>query len=187
MSKQKLIGKTGIYAILINDVIRYIGSSVNLESRKSNHLARLRKGTHHKELQKLFDKYGEESFKFYVLDYCNKSSCYELEKLHMMIHADTIVNENKVRDTKKKVRRGLESKNHKDKFSKLMSGENNPNAKISEKIASEILWMKQNTDMKQIEIVEKYGVTIGIVSRIGRDRWVGVEPIKPDWFEKDVG
>lgn len=180
MSKQKLIGRSGVYAILINDVIRYIGSASNLESRKSNHLSNLRHNKHsNKELQELFNEFGEEKFKFYALDYCNKSSLYEMERQYMRIHADTIVNQQAINDTKKKVRRGKESSNFKHKFSELMSGENNPNASITEQIAAEIIWLKQNTDMTHRAIAEKYGISKNIVSRTGRDRWMHVQPVEP--------
>ncbi|AOY76903.1 GIY-YIG nuclease family protein [Clostridium formicaceticum] len=191
MEKQKLIGVSGVYAIVVKEngekVVRYVGSGSNLESRKSNHWSRLRKGTHIKQLQELYDKLGEDKFDLFILDTCNKSSLLELERLHKKIHEDTIWNINEIRDTKKKVRRGLEAVKHREMCRELFSGSKNPNANIDETMAGEILWYKQNTDMKHREIAELYeGVSVNIVSRIGRDRWLHVTPIKPMEATKGV-
>lgn len=182
--KQKLIGKYGVYAILINGIIRYIGSG-GLESRKSNHLSRLRKGTHNAELVKLFNEFGEESFDFYVLDYCNKSSCFELERLYKKIHEDTIVKGNEIRTTKKKVRRGKEASNHKKKFSELNTGVKNPNAQLSDQDVKEILFLKSENVSRNF-IADKYGISAGHVYNIGKYKWLHIdinEKVKPDWFD----
>jgi group I intron endonuclease len=63
--------KGGIYKIvnLVNGKI-YIGSATYLKSRKSEHFNRLRKHEHHNQhLQRAFDKYGEENFKFEIIEY----------------------------------------------------------------------------------------------------------------------
>jgi group I intron endonuclease len=56
----------GVYAITnISTGARYIGSSNNIASRLSQHLAMLKKGKHHSiYLQRAWDKYGENSFLF---------------------------------------------------------------------------------------------------------------------------
>lgn len=54
---------------------RYIGSSVNIESRKSGHIALLRNGKHHnKHFLNVWRKYGEDSFEFQVLEIVNDIS-----------------------------------------------------------------------------------------------------------------
>ena len=61
----------GIYQIT-NQVNgkRYIGSAVNLGKRQREHLNRLCRGDHHNfHLQAAFDKYGEATFIFTVLEY----------------------------------------------------------------------------------------------------------------------
>lgn len=58
----------GIYKISINDKI-YIGSSKNLKHRLHTHLKTMRYKTHHnKTMQNLFNKYGEKSVFFEVLE-----------------------------------------------------------------------------------------------------------------------
>ena len=59
-----------IYAIenTVNNNI-YIGSSVNFRNRKSEHMNDLRKNKHHSvALQRAFNKYGEPSFIFKILE-----------------------------------------------------------------------------------------------------------------------
>jgi group I intron endonuclease len=59
--------KSGIYFIrnTINNKI-YIGRSININSRLSNHRYQLRKNQHtNKHLQRSFNKYGEQNFRFF--------------------------------------------------------------------------------------------------------------------------
>lgn len=63
--------RSGIYKITntVNDKF-YIGRSSDLVERKCRHFCHLRKGTHHnKHLQRAFNKYGQDSFIFEVLEY----------------------------------------------------------------------------------------------------------------------
>jgi len=62
--------KSGIYQIRnINNEKVYIGSAKNFKSRYYNHLASLRKGTHHnKHLQGAFNLEGTDAFIFEVLE-----------------------------------------------------------------------------------------------------------------------
>lgn len=94
--------KSGIYKIIntVNDRI-YVGSAKHFKSRYYQHLTSLRKGTHHnKFLQADFNKCGEASFVFEVLEtvegnqfdrllaeqahidkiYDNQRSCYNIDK-----------------------------------------------------------------------------------------------------------
>lgn len=49
----------------------YIGSSVDIQHRWSDHKHRLRKGVHHSQyLQRAFNKYGEDAFEFSVIETC---------------------------------------------------------------------------------------------------------------------
>ena len=65
--------KSGIYKIenqITKDI--YIGSSVNLNNRKSRHFKDLEKSKHHSIiLQRAIDKYKIENFKFIVIEYCS--------------------------------------------------------------------------------------------------------------------
>ena len=64
----------GVYEIVNNvNGNRYVGSSVNIESRWKGHLRELRRGTHHAHhLQHSFNKYGEDAFQINVLLECER-------------------------------------------------------------------------------------------------------------------
>lgn len=62
--------KSGIYKItnLINEKI-YVGSSIDLKRRNRNHFKELIENKHNNQkLQRAFNKYGEENFKFEILE-----------------------------------------------------------------------------------------------------------------------
>ena len=67
----KLIDKIyGIYKI-VNIITgdSYIGSSCNMQRRRTKHFHELRKGDHHSQyLQRAFSKYGESNFEFVVIE-----------------------------------------------------------------------------------------------------------------------
>lgn len=68
----KLENKSGIYCIenMINNK-KYIGQSVNIKDRWRRHFSELSHNCHHNNyLQNSWNKYGEDNFTFYVLEYC---------------------------------------------------------------------------------------------------------------------
>lgn len=74
----------GIYKIInaVNNKF-YVGSAVDFEKRKARHLWRLRRGDHvNKHLQAAFNKYGESSFIFVLVE-------------HVPVDADILAAENK--------------------------------------------------------------------------------------------
>lgn len=62
--------KSGVYQILntVNGK-RYVGSTANLKKRQWSHWVNLRQGINSPYLQNAWDKYGEKSFSFKVLEY----------------------------------------------------------------------------------------------------------------------
>jgi group I intron endonuclease len=70
------IFKTGIYEVVnITNGKRYVGSAADLKARLRDHLKNLRKGKHHnRHLQFAWNKYGEGSFEFKVILYCDKAN-----------------------------------------------------------------------------------------------------------------
>lgn len=124
----------------------YIGSSVNFTIRKSEHFRDLRNNKHpNRHLQKAFNKYGEESFKFEVIEYvedknnllereqywidrlnvCDRNIGYNIAKVAgkppsrkgIKLSAE---HKNKISETNKKM-----SKEIRNKISKSQLGENN--------------------------------------------------------------
>ena len=76
------MAKSGIYQIinLVNGK-KYVGSAVNLEHRKAQHLSDLRKGIHHNpHLQSSWNKYGADAFEFCIVGRCSPERLIELEQ-----------------------------------------------------------------------------------------------------------
>lgn len=80
------INKIGIYKItnIINNKF-YIGSTTeSFAKRWKNHITSLRRNTHKNEyLQNAFNKYGENSFMFSILELCNKNDCLSREQIYL--------------------------------------------------------------------------------------------------------
>jgi group I intron endonuclease len=75
----------GVYEI-VNTVNghRYVGSSANIPHRWSGHKYDLNKNKHHSiYLQRAWDKYGTDCFKFSVIEYCEKEQLIEREQFHI--------------------------------------------------------------------------------------------------------
>lgn len=82
---------SGIYCIE-NKIThkKYIGQSVNINARFSKHRSELNCKTHFNDyLQKAWNKYGEESFDFYVIEYCELDKLDEKE-IYYINHFETI-------------------------------------------------------------------------------------------------
>lgn len=78
--------KSGIYIIhCLENGKSYIGQAKDLEKRKQTHLSHLRTGNHAcMELQQDFNKYGEYSFKFDVLEECEEEKLNHLEDYYIL-------------------------------------------------------------------------------------------------------
>ena len=77
-----LRNKCGVYQIRNkkNNKV-YIGSSCILSRRLNNHFKRLRKNTHvNKHLQNAWNKYGEHSFTFEIVEFCTQEQQYKIEQ-----------------------------------------------------------------------------------------------------------
>ena len=70
---------SGIYRIDCNNECIYVGQSINLKSRESSHLRKLRNNTHYNVyLQRLYNKY-EDSFIFKKVEECSPENLTERE------------------------------------------------------------------------------------------------------------
>src|SRR4051794_16550207 len=81
--------KCGIYQILCRPTGKvYIGSSVRIYQRWYEHRRQLRSGKHHSpHLQFAWNKYGEEAFRFSVLEECGAEDVLEREQFYLDAHA----------------------------------------------------------------------------------------------------
>ncbi len=91
MTEQEILegNKTAhIYKIicLVNNKY-YVGSTVNIIRRETQHFYSLKKGTHHcKPLQMAYNKYGKQNFKFeiiYTFKFIIKSEIFEIEQKYI--------------------------------------------------------------------------------------------------------
>jgi len=76
---------SGIYLIknILDDKV-YIGSSVNLKDRRYKHFWMLEKGIHdNQHLQNSYNKFGEEKFKFEILENCKYEILVEKENYYI--------------------------------------------------------------------------------------------------------
>lgn len=75
--------KAGIYKITCTaNGKSYIGSSVNIKQRFSEHVIALNKNSHHSiKLQRAWNKYGENAFSFFTILVCAKSDLLFYEQI----------------------------------------------------------------------------------------------------------
>lgn len=133
---------SGIYQIRnkVNEK-RYVGSSVDIEWRQYEHLYNLRLGEHYnKYLQNAFNKYGEESFKFEIVEIIDntkrliKKEQYYIDKLSPEYNMCPIAGNCLGRKHSEKFKRKLSefmkewwTPERRQKRSKSFRGEKNPN------------------------------------------------------------
>jgi group I intron endonuclease len=76
---------SGIYkwVNLVNGKI-YVGSAVKFRKRRDLHLLELRKNKHHSRyFQHAYNKYGEDKFKFEIVEFCEKENLEIREQFHL--------------------------------------------------------------------------------------------------------
>lgn len=81
--------KCGVYEIVnTSNGKRYVGSSKNIDSRFREHRRELRKGSHHAvKLQRSWNKYGEDSFGFSIVELCAPGERLSIEQAQMDLGA----------------------------------------------------------------------------------------------------
>lgn len=81
----KELRKAGIYCI-VNVVTqkKYVGSSTNLQARLMQHRSRLRNNKHENiKLQRAWNKYGEDNFQYFILEYCPEELLISKEQFYI--------------------------------------------------------------------------------------------------------
>lgn len=73
---------SGVYSFFNTKTkMRYIGSAFDVEGRRKRHVYRLRAGKHsNRSFQSSYDRWGEELFKFVVLEECGPANCAARER-----------------------------------------------------------------------------------------------------------
>lgn len=117
----KCKNKCGVYSIfnLINGK-RYVGSSIDIYNRLHEHFHNLKNNkAHNKHLQAAWNKYGEDAFKFNILEYCDVDKQFEQEQYYIdLMHPEYNLTEQVVatygrelsEETKKKISDTLKRK-----------------------------------------------------------------------------
>lgn len=193
--------KAGIYLIknLINNKI-YVGQSINVKTRISKHKSYLRSGSHENQhLQRAFNKYGESSFEFVILETCDVSEI-DKKELHYIKKFDSMNiekgynlesggNEGKiVSESTKEKKRGKNNPMYGKKDSaetkvKKIVSSRGKNAKLTE---NDVIRIKEMLieGITQKEIGECFGVELTTINKIARFKnW---QYLRPDLNEKYV-
>ena len=133
----------GIYSIenIVNNK-KYIGQSININNRWCHHRVDLNNGTHANcYLQKSWNKYGEQNFKFEILEECSKDKLDERERYYIDLYNTTNI------DYGYNLKSGGQDKNYvteyvKNKISKSNKKyyEEHPEAKIQSSINAYRQW-----------------------------------------------
>ncbi|MFR5264469.1 hypothetical protein [Clostridium sp.] len=192
----------GVYAMYITEngqeKILYIGSAIEINDALSRHLYHLKRGlyanTNKAILQRFYDL---EELRFKVLresklvDKISEMSLKDkeavqrslevLEQFYINLYRDTICNKMMI------VRKHSSNKNSTSTYKRRRSnlGSKNPNSKFDEEIVSGILWLKENgykaKDIKRF--YESYDINDSYICRIGVNRWIHLEPKKPNFIK----
>jgi group I intron endonuclease len=75
---------TGVYRIDIDRFFYYGSAASSFINRRSGHLNKLRKNDHaNRHMQNAWNKYGEQSFRFSIVEECEPQRCLEVEQRYI--------------------------------------------------------------------------------------------------------
>lgn len=118
----------GIYCIQnIKTNKKYIGQSIDIETRIKRHFRQLRRGIHHSiYLQRSYDLYGEQNFRSTVLEQCEVQELDAKQKYWIRFY-DSHNNGYNMTDGGQGVVGWEATDSFKQKMKEINSGQNNPN------------------------------------------------------------
>lgn len=151
---------SGIYTIINNITNQvYVGAASNYKSRLWDHITSLRKNSHDNDyLQKSWNKYGEENFKFQLLVECDKEFLYSEENYWCNL---------------------LDSHNRKFGYNLKSTHPENKNIntkEISEKIRVKAIGRKWSDEYKQLFRLRKLGKSQSLesIKKITESKYITV-------------
>lgn len=198
MKKPKLPHSSGVYKIVNTSNNKcYIGSTNDFNTRFNEHLSYLKRNKHHSiYLQRAYNKYGADKFKFEIIEECISEKCIEREQFYL----DTILfaseNNNKFRELGYNLRRLAASnrgykwtEKSKKKLSLALKGKfkgiKHPQAKLIDAFIKDILLTALQTDLSNTEIAKQFGVSKTTINYIIRGKtWSHISLDDPYWNDK---
>jgi group I intron endonuclease len=166
--------KSGIYLISASQGTKcYVGSSKNIRTRLASHWCALRNNRHtNKKLQNHFNKYGESSLVFSILERCEEALLEEREifyALKIKPWFNVIKNIkreqgdfNHTKKSKEKIQKASLNlwKNNRNKMQNaIKAGEDNGYAKLTNEQVKEIKIKLTDSAYSILSIAEEYGVS----------------------------
>lgn len=120
---QQEVKNSGIYRITcVANNHFYYGSSINLKNRFRDHISKLRSQSHRNQrLQRIFNKYGEASLTFEVVQYCDPSFVLISEQEYLDEHHKNSNCINFCRDAKSPMAGLKFSEDHKRKIAEAQA------------------------------------------------------------------
>lgn len=149
----------GIYKIenIKNNKV-YIGSSNNIKERWKRHIKDLKNDNHHSfHLQKAWNKYGEENFKFEIIEKCKKEDLLDKEQYYMDLYNS--YNKKYGYNISMSAKRALLPEEMLYKLGKQRR-------KLSEEQLCEILYYLTETDISLYKVAKIVGVNKSTVNQI---------------------
>ena len=162
-----MIKKSGIYKIqsATEPEKFYIGSSVNIQSRKRQHFSMLKLNKHDATyLQNYYNKYGKDCLIFHVIEECNQELLIQREQYYI----DTlkpVFNSRKNAESNFGHKFSEEVKQNMSKAQKEWRKDRDLSIKLTKEICNEVLKLK-NEGLKNQEIAVKLSISLPSVSKI---------------------
>ncbi len=191
--------KSGIYLISASQGAKcYVGSSKNIRTRLADHWCALKNNRHtNKKLQNHFNKYGESSLVFSILERCEISLLEEKEiyyALKIKPWFNVIKNIkreqgdfNHTKKSKEKIQKASLNlwKNHRDKMQNAIKrGESNGYAKLTDGQVEEIKIKLTDPTYSILDIAKQYGVSKSVILGIKNSK--GWKHILPELTEQMI-
>ncbi len=174
-----IMNNAGVYSIInINNNKRYIGSTKNFSNRLYHHENMLKNKNHHSlHLQKSWNKYGESSFVFDILEICNNiDSDYLKQREQVYLNQYKSYERNNGYNICSNAKTTKGYKFSKDSLEKLINIRKGKGIKLNNDLVKEII----NLLLEHVpiqDICNKYNISYDMVIKIKRrDIWDHILP-----------